>query len=271
LKLPIFQVDAFTDKLFAGNPAAVCPLESWLPDAQLQNIAAENNLSETAFFVAEGDDFKLRWFTPQFEVDLCGHATLATGYVLLKITEPKRNMVSFKTRSGVLTVSRNGDLLAMDFPSIPPWEAEKVPANLQLGLSGNGQSGKLPVIFQTAVFQTKNNYFVIYENEEQVREVSPDFERLSTLHPFGVCITARGTKSDFVSRYFVPSYGILEDPVTGSTHSSLTPYWATIFKKNNFHARQLSKREGDLWCELNKDRVILKGNAVLYLTGTLSI
>ena len=266
MDLPIYQVDAFTSKVFAGNPAAICPLEGWLEDRVLQDIAAENNLSETAFFVREGDAYRLRWFTPQCEVDLCGHATLASGFVLLNILAPQEASIRFKTRSGLLTVSRDGDLISMDFPSLPPWKCLNPPEKLARGLPVVEGSGG-----PTDIFQTNKKYLVIYENEEQVRNATPNFEVLKELHPLSVCITAPGERSDFVSRNFVPSYGIPEDPVTGATHSSLVPYWAGRLHKEKFHARQLSKREGDLWCELKGERVILKGKAVLYLTGSISI
>lgn len=266
MDLSIFQVDAFAANVFAGNPAAICPLQKWLEDDVMQAIAAENNLSETAFFVREGDDYGLRWFTPQCEVDLCGHATLASGFVFLNILEPKSASVRFKTRSGILTVNRDGDLISMDFPSLPPWKCENPPVELAQGLPvANGSTGPI------AIFQTNGKYLAIYEEEQQIRNAAPNFEILKKLHPLGVCITAPGERSDFVSRYFVPSFGIPEDPVTGSTHSSLVPYWSVRLHKSKFHARQLSKREGDLWCELKGERVILKGKAVLYLTGTISI
>ncbi|MGH9511721.1 MAG: PhzF family phenazine biosynthesis protein [Terriglobales bacterium] len=265
MDVPIYQVDAFAEKIFAGNPAAVCPLHEWLDDAVMQAIAAENNLSETAFFVREGDDFKLRWFTPQSEVDLCGHATLASAFVLFNILAAQDSSIRFHTRSGVLTVSRDGGLISMDFPSWPPEECPKPPASLEKALSPDR------FIRSAAVLQGKSKYFVIYENEEQILDISPNFQMLKTLHPFSVCVTAPGGESDFVSRYFVPSYGIPEDSVTGSTHSSLVPYWSKRLNKGKLHARQLSKRSGDLWCELKKDRVTLKGKAVLYLTGSISI
>lgn len=266
MNLSIFQVDAFASNVFAGNPAAICPLQEWLEDEKLQAIAAENNLSETAFFVREGDDYSLRWFTPQCEVDLCGHATLASAFVLFNILAPQQPSIRFKTRSGVLTVTRDGDLISMDFPSLPPWECPNPPAVLPAGLPAINVSRQ-----PAAVFQTKSKYLLIYENENDVKNATPNFEVLKKLHPFGVCITAPGERSDFVSRYFVPSYGIPEDPVTGSTHSSLAPYWSRRLKKDKLHARQLSKRGGDLWCEFKGERVILKGNAVLYLTGSISI
>jgi PhzF family phenazine biosynthesis protein len=266
LDLPIFQVDAFATKVFEGNPAAVCPLQEWLEEKTLQAIAAENNLSETAFFVLEGDGYRLRWFTPQCEVDLCGHATLASAFVLLNILTPQKSAVQFQTRSGLLTVHKDGDLLSMDFPASPPWKSEDPPPDLSRALANGNPSGS-----PTVLFQTKSKFLVVYENEEQVRNAAPDFELLKRLHPFSVCITAPGNQSDFVSRYFAPSYGIPEDPVTGSSHCTLAPYWAARLSKTELHARQVSNRGGELWCELKKERVILKGKAVLYLRGSISI
>ncbi len=262
MPLRIFHVDAFTAKPFGGNPAAVCPLAGWLDDGLLQAVAAENNLSETAFFAPLGDHYELRWFTPSCEVKLCGHATLATAFVVLQILEAGRDLVRFETRfSGALTVSRDGDLLAMDFPLLAPWTCADPPAALIDGL------GKAPA----AVMQIEDNYFAIYESEEAVRRIRPDFRLLGKLHPAGVAITAPGDDADFVSRYFAPSYGIPEDPVTGSTHCSLAPYWAQRLGKTSLHARQVSDRGGELWCEVTAGRVILKGNAVLSLRGELLI
>ncbi len=245
-----------------GNPAAVCPLKEWIPDDIMQAVAAENNLAETAFFVGDRGSYKLRWFTPQSEVQLCGHATLASGFVLLNILDPSAAKVSFETLSGRLTVEKDGDLLLMDLPSMPPWKATQPPADLFSGLSANDTP---PVDVQ----QVKSNYFVVYANEQQVRNVRPNFSLLEKLHPFGVCITAPGDEVDFVSRYFAPSYGIPEDPVTGSTHSSLIPYWTQRLHKKQLVARQLSKRGGEIQCELSNDRVLLKGSAVLYLKGSI--
>jgi len=258
----LFHVDAFADQPFAGNPAAVCPLDGWLDDDRLRQVAAENNLSETAFFVARDGYHELRWFTPRCEVKLCGHATLASGFVVLNILEPGRNSVRFETRhSGALTVSRDGDLLSMDFPAIPPWKCATPPAALIEGL------GKAPV----AVVQIEDNYFAVYESQEEVRRILPDFHLLETLHPAGVAITAPGEDCDFVSRYFAPSYGVPEDPVTGSTHCSLAPYWAQRLGKTRLHARQISERGGELWCEMRGERIVLKGNAVLTLRGQLLV
>ena len=261
LILPLFRVDAFAARLFEGNPAAVCVLKNWLPDETLRRIASENNLSETAFVIARNPGYDLRWFTPRCEVQLCGHATLAAAWVIFKILEPGRSQVDFVTRSGTLSVRSNGDLLALDFPALPPWRCADPPAEL---LSGLGPGPR-------EILQIKDNYFAVYELEEQVRLAAPNLLLLEKLHPFGVCITAPGTQSDFVSRYFVPSYGIPEDPVTGSTHCSLAPYWAARLGKANLHARQLSARGGELWCEVAGERVIIQGNAVHYLTGTITV
>jgi PhzF family phenazine biosynthesis protein len=263
MPLPVFHVDAFTGQPFKGNPAAVCPLEVWLDDEVLRSVAAENNLSETAYFVREGDNYRLRWFTPRFEANLCGHATLASGFVLLTILEPQREFVRFETRSGSLTVRRENGLLCMDFPALPPWVCPDPPAALIEGLSAKASD--------ISVLQIKDNYFVVYKTEADVRAVRPNLSLLEKLHPAGVAVTAAGKDADFVSRYFAPSYGIPEDPVTGSTHCSLTPYWAQRLGKNSLRARQVSERGGELWCELAGDRVMIKGKAVLTLQGSLLI
>lgn len=262
MPLPVFHVDAFTAKPFAGNPAAVYPLAGWLDDQLLRAVAAENNLSETAYLVPRGDHYELRWFTPRCEVKLCGHATLASAFVLLQVLATKGDSVRFETRfSGALTVSRYSNLFAMDFPALVPWTCASPPAALIEGL------GAAPA----AVVQVEDNYFAVYEREEDILRIRPDFRLLEKLHPAGVAITAPGNNADFVSRYFAPSYGIQEDPVTGSTHCSLAPYWAQRLGKTKLHARQLSERGGEMWCEVKGDRVILKGNAVLMLRGELLI
>ena len=263
MSLPLFHIDVFTDGPFTGNPAAVCPLKAWLDDELLLAVAAENNLSETAFFVPDGEHYRLRWFTPRCEVNLCGHATMASAFVLLKILEPQREFVSFATRSGVLTVRREQDLFSMDFPALPPWPCPAPPTALIEGLGAQSQ----PV----STVQIEDNYFVVYKSEDEVRRVHPELRLLEKLHPAGVAVTAPGNECDFVSRYFVPSYGIPEDPVTGSTHCSLAPYWSRILGKASLHAQQVSERGGDLWCELAGDRVVLKGKAVLTLQGSLLV
>jgi predicted PhzF superfamily epimerase YddE/YHI9 len=262
MPLSVFHVDAFTTKPFAGNPAAVCPLAEWLDDEALQKVAAENNLAETAFFVPAGGGYELRWFTPRCEVQLCGHATLASAFVLLQILEPGHDFVRFKTRfRGTLTVGRDGDLLAMDFPLLAPWACPNPPPALLEGLG----------VPPATVVQIEDDYFAVYEQEDDVRRIRPEFRLLEKLHPAGVGVTAPGRDADFVSRFFAPSYGIPEDPVTGSTHCSLAPYWAQRFGKTSLHARQISQRGGELWCEVKGERVILKGSAVLTLRGELLI
>ena len=267
MRIQVYHVDAFASRPFEGNPAAVCPLEHWLDDQLLQAVASENNLSETAFFVPAGDSYELRWFTPRCEVKLCGHATLASAFVIfqvlgLQVSETALNSVRFETRfSGTLTVHRDGDLFAMDFPALAPWACETPPVALLDGLGAN----------PTEVVQIEDNYFAIYKSQQHVESIRPDFRLLEKLHPAGVAITAPGKNSDFVSRYFVPSYGIPEDPVTGSTHCSLAPYWAQRLGKTSLHALQVSERGGELWCEVKGSRVIIKGNAVLTLQGELLI
>jgi predicted PhzF superfamily epimerase YddE/YHI9 len=262
MHLPIYYVDAFTTRAFAGNPAGVCLLAGWLDDDLLRAVAAEINFSETAFLVPGGDHYELRWFTPRCEAKLCGHATLASAFVIFKFLQPELGLVRFETRfSGALTVSRDGSLLAIDFPALPPWDCPVPPTTLIDGL------GRSPA----TVMQIEDNYFAVYEREADVKSIRPDFRLLEKLHPAGVAITAPGDDADFVSRYFAPSYGVPEDPVTGSTHCSLAPYWAQTLGKTKLHARQISERGGELWCDVVANRVILKGSAVLTLEGTLLI
>ncbi len=254
--IPLYQLDAFTDKPFGGNPAAVCPLDEWLPDDVMQSIALENNLSETAFYVPEGDGFRLRWFTPKYEVDLCGHATLATGALILEKLDPGREAVSFETRSGTLGVKREGDMLVMDFPALP---AKDVP--MPDGLAD--ALGKAPVRFLRAV---KN--MAVYETEADVRAISPDFDYIAAMEGLGMIVTAPGNDVDCASRFFSPKHGIPEDPVTGSAHCTIVPYWAEVLGKDEIHARQVSARSGDLYCRMMGDRVVLGGKARLVVEGT---
>ena len=229
--LTMFQIDAFTNDVFRGNPAAVLPLEEWLTDAQMQSIAAENNLAETAFFVPQENGFHLRWFTPTQEVPLCGHATLAAAFVALTELAPSQKIVEFQTLSGALTVKQEGSLLTMDFPRYDPTLCEAPPLLLEgLGL-------RPQVVMRT---NPATNYYAVYDSEAEVRALTPDFGALAQLHPLGVAVTAIGETADFVSRYFLPSMGIPEDPVTGSIHCALTPYWARRLGKQKLHARQVS-------------------------------
>lgn len=259
LTIPIYQVDAFSDKLFGGNPAAICPLKEWLPAPQMQKIAAENNLAETAFFIPQGKDFELRWFTPESEVDLCGHATLATAHILFTQLDYEGDTIHFHTlKAGTLTVSRKDDLYTLDFPSRAPQSCE-VPEGLIEALGG-----KKPV----EILRSRD-YFIVYESEADVLALNPNFAALSRIESLGFVVTAPGDNSDFVSRFFAPSAGIDEDPVTGSSHCNLIPYWADRLGKFKFHAFQVSARRGELWCEHKGDRVLMSGKAVTYLIGEI--
>lgn len=259
MRIPIYQVDAFADRLFAGNPAAVCVLKQWPPDELLKAIAAENNLSETAFLTGNGARYRLRWFTPVVEVDLCGHATLAAAFVVFRFMEPELDAVRFETRSGELTVRRRDDWLEMDFPSRPPAPTEP-PAGLLEAL------GRPPREIWKA-----RDYMAVYDNEDDVRALTPEMAALSRVDMFAVIVTARGREADFVSRFFAPAAGVPEDPVTGSAHCTLAPYWASRLGKNALRARQLSRRGGEILCEMRGDRVALSGRAVLYLRGIIHL
>jgi PhzF family phenazine biosynthesis protein len=264
MRIPLFHVNAFTTRPFSGNPAAVCPLQSWLDDGLLRKVAAENNLSETAFLVPKSDHYDLRWFTPRCEVSLCGHATLGSAYVVLNLLRPGLQTVRFETRlSGALTVCRNGEIFAMDFPAMFGETCAHPPDALIPGLG----SGPLP----SNLLEVNDTYVAVYETQAAIQNIRPDFATLEQLHPFAVAITAPGEEADFVSRYFAPSYGIPEDPVTGSAHCALTPYWAQRLGKTHLYARQVSERGGELWCEMAASRVIIKGKAVLTLQGSLQI
>lgn len=258
-RIPLFHVDAFTSRLFAGNPAAVCPLPSWLDDATLQAIAAENNLSETAFFVSRKQHHDLRWFTPTLEVDLCGHATLASAYVIFNFLDKKQEVAVFESKSGTLRVARSGDMLVLDFPTSPPEPCEVPPALLE-GL------GAPPLEVWGA-----RDYLAVYGSEEEVRRLRPDMARLRTLERRGVIATAAGNASDFVSRFFAPGAGVDEDPVTGSAHCTLTPYWARRLGKDRLHALQVSARGGELFCMPRGDRVAIAGRAVKYFQGVIEL
>lgn len=256
---PIYQVDAFCKNLFSGNPAAVCPLTSWLPEAQLQQIAAENNLAETAFYVPSADGFHIRWFTPTTEVDLCGHATLASAHVLFHHEGFKGDEILFQSKSGILRVLKKGDNLCLDFP-VDPLKPIAINAAMQAGLG-------FPII---EAYQGKTDYLFIFENEQQIRDIPIALDKIALLTEVrGIIISAPGDSVDFVSRFFAPQSGIPEDPVTGSAHTSLSLYWAKKLGKNSFSAIQLSERKGYLTCTLKGDRVLIAGTAKTYLKGEI--
>lgn len=257
MRIKQYQVDAFASRVFEGNPAAVCPLESWLDDNVLQAIAEENNLSETAFFVPTEKGFHLRWFTPIAEVDLCGHATLASAHVLFEALGYLEKAIVFETRSGKLIVERQGQLLAMDFPALPP-KSCPVPLGLIEGL------GQIPLEVLAA-----DDYVAVFEDEAVIRALSPDFSKLSQLNLRGVAVTAPGQHVDFVSRFFAPKFGITEDPVTGSAHCELAPYWSSRLGKLHLKAQQVSKRGGRLLCRVNRNRVVLAGQAVIFMEAEI--
>jgi PhzF family phenazine biosynthesis protein len=266
--LNYYIVDVFTDRNFGGNAAGVCPLDSWLPDKTLQNIAMENNLSETALFVERDGYYELRWFTPEIEVDLCGHATMASAYVLFNILNVEQDALEFQTQSGLLTVRRGDEgMLWLDFPSRPGVVAPNYQALIKA--------------FGISHFETYKSadILVVVENEDTVRNLRPDFDALTKVKDdagipddsFGVIVTAPGSDCDFVSRFFAPNAGIPEDPVTGRAHCVLTPYWSKRLGKTSLTARQLSKRGGQLWCEDAGERVKIGGKAVLYMQGEIVI
>ena len=262
MRIPLYQIDSFATELFRGNPAAVCPLEEWLDDETLQAIAAENNLSETAFFVPEEGGWRLRWFTPGTEVDLCGHATLAAAWVLFERAGGTGDSVRFVTRSGPLTVRRDDDLLVMDFPARPP-EPKEAPRALIEGLGAEPEE----------VRASERDYLVRYAEEDDIRKLRPDYGRLRALDRLSVIVTAPGTGCDFVSRFFAPSVGVPEDPVTGSAHCTLAPFWAERLAAGEswMDARQLSARGGRLACRALGDRVEIRGRAILYLEGRIQL
>ena len=260
MDLRLYQIDAFTDRLFGGNPAAVCPLETWLPDETLQQIAFENNLSETAFYVRLAGGFHIRWFTPAVEVDLCGHATLATAYAIFTYDRHPGDTIQLASRSGVLKVKREGDLLVLDFPAGPPTPTSP-PPGLVAALGGR------PV----ETLKGKTDYLIVYEAEEDVATLTPNIAYLGRVPARGIVVTAPGREVDFVSRFFAPRVGVDEDPVTGSAHTMLTPYWSARLGKPVLSAMQLSKRQGRLRCRMADDRVEIAGRAVPYLVGTITI
>ena len=259
MRIPIYQIDAFTNEQFKGNPAAVCPLAEWIKDDLMQDIAAENNLSETAFFVKKDHEYELRWFTPKGEVDLCGHATLASAYVIFTYLDKKIIKVIFHTKSGMLEVSREGSLLTMIFPSREGEKCE-APEALIKGL------GKRP----NEVFQSRD-YMAVFETEQEIMSLDLNMDELKKLDGLGVIVTAKGNEVDFVSRFFAPKVGIDEDPVTGSAHCTLVPYWKRVLGKNEFVALQLSERGGKLFCADLGEMVKISGEATSYLEGHINI
>jgi PhzF family phenazine biosynthesis protein len=260
VELRLFQVDAFASEVFRGNPAAVVPLDRWLEDRVMQSIAAENNLSETAFIAPGGADREIRWFTPKQEVDLCGHATLASAYVLFEKISRGLDRVTFGSKSGPLTVTKSGERLVMEFPSRPP-EPCPTPHGIAAAL------GATPI----EVLRSTRDLMCVFEREEVVRTLRPDPQRVLDLGVFAVIATAPGASVDFVSRFFAPAAGISEDPVTGSAHCTLTPYWAKRLDRAALHALQVSERGGELWVEDRGEHVTIAGRAALYLEGTIRI
>ncbi len=257
MELRLFQIDAFADRPFAGNPAAVCPLERWLPDEVLQAIAGENNLSETAYFVPTASGYHIRWFTPLREVRLCGHATLASAYVLFTILGHSEGTLDFDSHSGRLTVRRDGERLEMDFPiQVPSPCATPEP---------------IMAAFQATPVQClrAEDYIVVFSDEGLVRSCAPAMDPLRRLDLRGVAVTAPSTEYDFVTRFFAPKYGIDEDPVTGSAFTQLIPYWAEVLRKQELTAKQVSKRGGEVWCGISGQRVSIAGRAVKYLEGRI--
>jgi PhzF family phenazine biosynthesis protein len=262
MEIQLFQVDAFTDELFKGNPAAICPLDEWLPDDLMQKIARENNLAETAFFVKNGSDLYLRWFTPEFEIDLCGHATLGSAHVLYEHLGFKGAEVHFKTLSGTLTVRKKGDEFEMDFPSRPPVATDTL-IEFEHGLS----------IYPQEIMKSERDYFLVYKNEMEIRNLvaNPGLFQRKKFGIGGIICTAIGDQVDFVSRFFMPGASVFEDPVTGSAHCTLVPYWSQRLGKSELEAIQLSDREGKIKCVNKENRILIAGKVVTYLKGEIFI
>ena len=259
MELPIYQIDAFSSDVFKGNPAAVCPLSEWLPPETMQSIAAENNLSETAFFVPKGDGYSIRWFTPVSEVELCGHATLGSAYVLFNILGYENDAIRFDSKSGILKVTKQDDWLTLDFPKQPP-----VPCDTPL---------ELITAFNVEPIEcmVSEDLIAVFENETDIETANPNYEQLKKLDSRGVIITAKSTRYDFVARFFAPKYGIPEDPVTGSAYTQLAPYWASKLGPKKFKAKQMSLRGGDVYCEIVGDRVLISGKAAKYMEGKITL
>jgi PhzF family phenazine biosynthesis protein len=262
MTLPIYQVDAFTNQLFGGNPAAVVPLTTWLADDLMQKIAAENNLSETAFYIKNDNGFHIRWFTPTVEVALCGHATLATAYVIFNIEKYTHDTLLFESKSGILKVKKEENWLILDFPlqEVHPTEA---PKGLIEGI------GKTPL----EMYRASDDYLLVFKTQQEIENLMPNYFVLKNINARGIIVTApaKSKKIDFVSRFFAPASGINEDPVTGSAHTKLVPFWAKKLGKNKLLAEQVSSRKGFLKCELLGNRVLMAGKAKLYLKGKIKV
>ncbi len=260
MKIELYQIDAFTDSVFSGNPAAVCPLEAWPGDALLQNIAAENNLAETAYFVKSPEGFRIRWFTPMAEVDLCGHATLASAYVLFNFLGHNSDSIAFQSRSGILKVTRTGEWLTLNFPAdkLQPVDVKDEMKSLV---------GMVPV----QAYRGSTDLMIVFENYSQVQTAIPDLRSIASLKGRGLIITAPGNDTDFVSRFFAPQVGVNEDPVTGSAHTTLVPFWSKKLGRDDLTARQLSKRSGYLKCKMLGDRVEMSGRGAFYMKGLIEL
>jgi len=260
MQIPLYHVDAFTDTLFTGNPAAVCPLDEWLTDEVMQKVAFENNLAETAFFVRNADGFDIRWFTPLVEVDLCGHATLASAHVIFNHLGWDHNSINFMSRSGKLTVTREGEMIILNFPTDIIQHTE--PSEMLL---------KSLNVVPLESYSGKTDFMIVLASQKEVELLDPDFELMKKSGGRGVIVTAKGETVDFVSRFFGPQVGVNEDPVTGSAHTTLTPYWSKKLGKKELKALQLSKRKGRLWCKDLGERIEIAGQAVTYMIGSIKI
>jgi PhzF family phenazine biosynthesis protein len=260
MQIPLYHVDAFADTLFTGNPAAVCPLDEWLTDEVMQKVAFENNLAETAFFVRNADGFDIRWFTPLVEVDLCGHATLASAHVIFNHLGWDHNSINFMSRSGKLTVTREGEMIILNFPADIIQHTE--PSEMLL---------KSLNVVPLESYSGKTDFMIVLASQKEVELLDPDFELMKKSGGRGVIVTAKGETVDFVSRFFGPQVGVNEDPVTGSAHTTLTPYWSKKLGKKELTALQLSKRKGRLWCKDLGERIEIAGQAVTYMIGSIKI
>jgi PhzF family phenazine biosynthesis protein len=259
MELTLYQIDAFSSRVFEGNPAAVCSLDEWLPDETMQSIAQENNLSETAFFVPKDDGFHIRWFTPASEVDLCGHATLGSAYVLFNILGYKNEAIRFDSKSGLLIVTKKDEWLTLNFPKQPPVPCETPNVIIEAFNREPIECAK------------SEDIIAVFEDEVDIASANPNFEQLKKLDARGVIITAKSKRYDFVARFFAPRYGIPEDPVTGSAYTQLAPYWSAKLGKNKFKAKQISSRGGKVYCEIVGDRVLISGKAIKYMEGKITI